>query len=129
MASHSSSESAMGFSQMIAFVVDNRGASLDHLRVQLGVGRDDAHVRADLVQHLEVVVVEGVDPVALAEQVQLLATAVDSRHQGERVIHSYGIGVVVGMLRDEVELRPHPARSYDRYRVSGHTNLQSMRLA
>ena len=95
-----------------------RGASHDHLPVQFRVRRDDAYVRADLVQHLPVVVVEGVDPVAFAEQVQLLAAAVDSGHQGERVANRYGVGVVVGMLRSEIELRPHPARSYNRDRVA-----------
>ena len=99
-----------------------RGASLDHLPVQLGVRRDDAYVRADLVQHLPVVVVEGVDPVAFAEQVQLLAATVDSGNQGERVAHLDGVGVVVGMVRSEVELRPHPSRSYDRDRVPGHAD-------
>ena len=99
-----------------------RGASHDHLPVQFRVRRDDAYVRADLVQHLPVVVVEGVDPVAFAEQVQLLAATVDSGHQGERVANRYGVGVVVGMLRSEIELRPYPARSYNRDRVAGHAD-------
>ena len=118
----------MGFSQMIARVVGAAAHSLDHLAVQLRVRGDDADVRADLVQHLAVVVVEGVDPVALAEQVQLGATAVDSRDQCERIVRDYGVGVVVGKLRNEVELRSHPAGSDDRDRVVGHDDLQSRRL-
>ena len=77
--SHSASDRAIGFSQMMARVAGAAAHSLHHGAVQLRVGGDDAQLRPHLLQHLPVVVVQGVDAEAVAELEQLVATAVERR--------------------------------------------------
>ena len=74
---------------------------------------DDDDVRSGRVQHLPVVVEQGVDAEALAEVGELVEAAIDAGHQLQAIAGHDRLGMVVGKV-GKGELVAHPSRTDER---------------